>query len=126
MLVGIKEEVVFLDQNEFSFKGVKKGGIFKYFKGFKFDDDDVESNFLVVLNCYEEIRRVLQEFLSGCNEFQFFNRKKGWVCNEFGWNCFESKELNKVEDVFVDVIVVFKEVNDYMNVILINCNLGYG
>nr|VDD60337.1 unnamed protein product [Brassica oleracea] len=125
---GTKEEAVPLDQNESSSsKGVKKGGIFKYLKGSKSDDDDdAESNLLAALNCYEETRRALQELPSGCNEFQSLNRKKGWVCNELGRNRLESKELNKAEDAFADAIVAFKEVNDHTNVILINCNLGHG
>ncbi|KAJ4917780.1 hypothetical protein Rs2_03330 [Raphanus sativus] len=120
------KEAVFLDQqNESSSKGVKKGGIFKYLKGSK-SDDDAESNLLAALNCYEETRKALQELPSGCNEFQSLNRKKGWVCNELGRNRLESKALNKAEDAFADAIVAFKEVHDHTNVILINCNLGHG
>ncbi|KAG2304972.1 hypothetical protein Bca4012_063883 [Brassica carinata] len=122
---GTKEAVSLDQQNESSSKGVKKGGIFKYLKGSK-SDDDAESNLLAALNCYEETRRALQELPSGCKEFQSLNRKKGWVCNELGRNRLESKELNKAEDAFADAIVAFKEVNDHTNVILINCNLGHG
>lgn len=124
--VGTKEAVSLGQQNESSSKGVKKGGIFKYLKGSKSDDDDAESNLLAALNCYEETRRALQELPRGCDEFQSLNRKKGWVCNELGRNRLESKELNRAEDAFADAIVAFKEVNDHTNVILINCNLGHG
>ncbi|KAJ0242227.1 hypothetical protein HA466_0207200 [Hirschfeldia incana] len=121
---GTKEAVP-LDQNKSSSKGVKKGGIFKYLKGSK-SDDDAESNLLAALNCYEETRKALQELPSGCNEFQSLNKKKGWVCNELGRNRLQSKDLNKAEDAFADAIVAFKEVHDHANVILINCNLGHG
>ncbi|KAL1188627.1 hypothetical protein V5N11_009794 [Cardamine amara subsp. amara] len=121
------KEAVPLGQNESNSKETpeaKKGGIFKYLKGYK--DGDAESNLLAALNCYEETRKALQELPSGCNEFQSVIKKKGWVCNELGRNRLGSKELKKAEDAFADAIVAFKEVCDHTNVILINCNLGHG
>lgn len=101
----------------------KSGGIFKYLRGTVAGDVD---NLLNALNCYDEARTAMVGHLTNSEDLQSLIKKKGWVCNELGRKRLERKELDEAEVAFADAINAFKEVADYTNIILINCNLGHG
>ncbi|KAL3503864.1 hypothetical protein ACH5RR_033705 [Cinchona calisaya] len=103
---------------------VRHGGIFKYVKNPVIGDGDY--NLCIALECYEEARRALGVNCSSSGESESIIRKKGWVCNELGRSRLERKDLDGAEIAFVDAVKSFKEVSDYTNIILINCNMGHG
>ncbi|GFP81364.1 calcium-dependent protein kinase 6 [Phtheirospermum japonicum] len=102
----------------------ESGGIFKYLRCSITDDADY--NLSVALSCYEEARTAMGGLPVSSSELQSLLKKKGWVCNELGRNRLETKNLSKAENAFSQAIDAFRQVGDYTNVILINCNLGHG
>ncbi|KAK6116641.1 hypothetical protein DH2020_049640 [Rehmannia glutinosa] len=102
----------------------KSGGIFKYLRGSITGDAD--NNLSVALSCYEEARTAMGGLPASLAELQSLLKKKGWVCNELGRIRLEMKALGKAENAFAKAIDAFRQVEDYTNVILINCNLGHG
>ncbi|XP_075496954.1 uncharacterized protein LOC142533907 isoform X1 [Primulina tabacum] len=113
--------------SETSIKGehaAKRGGIFKYLRGSIFGD--VDSTLSVTLNCYEEAGKAMEGLPASSAELQSVVKKKGWVCNELGRIRLESKDLGKAETAFLKAIDAFRQVEDHINIILINCNLGHG
>ncbi|GER27502.1 erythroid differentiation-related factor 1-like protein [Striga asiatica] len=122
-LTGSKEDAV----PKSSFKeesAAKTGGIFKYLRGFITEDADY--NLSVALTCYETALMAMLGLPASSVEVQSVLKKKGWTCNELGRYRLEMKDLLKAEDAFLKAIDAFKQVGDYTNVILINCNLGHG
>ncbi|XP_050237997.1 uncharacterized protein LOC126687476 [Mercurialis annua] len=103
---------------------VKNGGIFKYLRNLVVGD--AEYYLCTAISCYEEARKALTEIPTDSSELHSVTKKIGWVCNELGRNRLERKELTKAELTFADAILAFREVSDYSNIILINCNLGHG
>ncbi|KDO83903.1 hypothetical protein CISIN_1g000487mg [Citrus sinensis] len=103
---------------------VKNGGIFKYLEDPVVGD--AENNLSSALSCYEEAVKALGGLPTVSAELQSVLKKKGWVCNEMGRIRLERKEMEKGEHAFANAINAFKEVSDYTNIILINCNLGHG
>lgn len=113
--------------SETSVKGdhaAKRGGIFKYLRGSIFGD--VDSTLSVTLNCYEEAGKAMEGLPASSAELQSVVKKKGWVCNELGRIRVERKDLGKAETAFLKAIDAFRQVEDHINIILINCNLGHG
>ncbi|XP_073123743.1 uncharacterized protein [Henckelia pumila] len=113
--------------SETSIKGehaAKRGGIFKYLRGSIFGD--VDSTLSVTLNCYEEAGKAMEGLPASSAELQSVVKKKGWVCNELGRIRIERKDLGKAETAFLKAIDAFRQVEDHINIILINCNLGHG
>ncbi|KZV40899.1 hypothetical protein F511_05144 [Dorcoceras hygrometricum] len=103
---------------------VKCGGIFKYLRGSIFGD--VDSTLSVSLNCYEEAEKAMEGLPASSGELQSVVKKKGWVCNELGRTRLERKDLGKAETAFLKAVDAFRQVEDHINIILINCNLGHG
>ncbi|KAL2538876.1 hypothetical protein Fot_20267 [Forsythia ovata] len=103
---------------------VKNGGIFKYLRGSITGDADYTLS--VALSCYEEARKSMGELPTSSAELQSVVKKKGWVCNELGRYRVERKDLGKAEIAFAEAISSFIVVEDHINIILINCNLGHG
>ena len=65
----------------------------------------------------------MQGHAAGTEEFQSATRKKGWVFNELGWNL-SNKDLKYSKIAFATTIKAFKEVKDFTNIVVINCNFG--
>ncbi|XP_021748120.1 uncharacterized protein LOC110713973 isoform X2 [Chenopodium quinoa] len=102
----------------------RSGGIFKYLQGpGSTDTDSILSSALI---CYESASKSLVELSNVSHELQSVLKKIGWVCNELGRLRLERKNLAKAEVAFAKAIDAFREVSDYTNIILINCNLGHG
>ncbi|CAA0827814.1 Unknown protein [Striga hermonthica] len=102
----------------------RTGGIFKYLRGSI--TKDVDYNLSVAWTCYEAALMAMLGLPASSMEVQSVLKKKGWTCNELGRYRLEMKDLLKAEDAFSKAIDAFKQVGDYTNVILINCNLGHG
>ena len=49
---------------------------------------------------------------------------KGWVFNELGRKL-SNKDLKYSESAFATAIKAFREVKDFTNIVVINCNLGH-
>ncbi|KAL6515654.1 hypothetical protein OROHE_018688 [Orobanche hederae] len=122
-VAGSKEKTPPETSSEGKF-AAKKGGIFKYLRGSITGDADY--NLCAALSCYEEARTAMGGVSSSSVELQSVLKKKGWVCNELGRNRLEMKDLSRAENAFAKAIDAFRQVGDYTNVILINCNLGHG
>lgn len=116
---GTYQETIFKDKIQ-----VRNGGIFKYVRNPVIGDGDY--NLIVAINCYEEARKALGQSPSSSGEFQSVTRKKGWAYNELGRSRLERRDLDEAEVAFADAMNTFKEVSDYTNIVLINCNLGHG
>lgn len=117
--LGTYEETIFKDKTQ-----IRNGGIFKYVRNPVIRDGDY--NLIIAINCYEEARKALGQSPSSSGEFQSVTRKKGWAYNELGRSLLERKDLDEAEIAFADAMNTFKEVSDYINIVLINCNLGHG
>lgn len=103
---------------------VSNGGIFRYVTNPVIGDGDY--NLIGAVDCYEEARKAIEQNSSSTGEFQSVTRKKGWACNELGRSQLKRGDLDGAEVYFADAINTFKEVSDYTNIVLINCNLGHG
>ncbi|CAI9114766.1 OLC1v1015561C1 [Oldenlandia corymbosa var. corymbosa] len=102
----------------------RDGGIFKYIRTSVVEDG--EYNLSVALDCYAKAKKALGGNPSCSGELKSINKKTGWVCNELGRSKLDRGDLDGAEHAFADAIKFFKEVSDYTNIILINCNLGHG
>lgn len=87
---------------------------------------DMETDLLAAADCYDAARDALYGHCAYVQDFQLATRKKGWVCNELGRWRLASKDLKSAETAFATAIEAFREVKDFTNIVLINCNLGHG
>lgn len=104
--------------------GLRNGGIFKFLGNLKYSD--TETNLSDAICCYDAARKAIGAYPKESPELHSIIKKMGWVFNELGRFRLECKNLAKAEFAFADAIKAFKEVSDYTNIILINCNLGHG
>ncbi|PKA58365.1 hypothetical protein AXF42_Ash013871 [Apostasia shenzhenica] len=102
----------------------ENGGLFKFLEGPK--SNDIECNLLTAIYCYDAARKAINGFPFVSAELNSLIRRKGWVYNELGRYRLDKESLASAEAAFSDAIQAFKEVSDYTNIILINCNLGHG
>eukprot|EP01018_Ginkgo_biloba_P018774 Gb_32188 [translate_table: standard] len=98
--------------------------IFRFLQGPK--TGDLEVNFSAAIECYDAARDALLGLPAGSQELQSAFRKKGWACNELGRRQLANRDLESAELAFAMAIQSFREVKDYTNIVLINCNLGHG
>ena len=84
----------------------------------------MEANILDVAECYDVSRDALRGHATGKYVFFSATWKKGRVFNELGWNL-SNKDLKYSKIAFATTIKAFKEVKDFINIIMINFNLGH-
>lgn len=100
----------------------KPKSIFSFLRGPK--RGDLEANLLAAAECYDVARDALWSLAAGSEEFQSATRKKGWVFNELGRKL-SNRDLKSAESAFETAIKAFREVKDFTNIVVINCNLGH-
>lgn len=100
----------------------KPKSIFSFLRGPK--RGDLEANLLAAAECYDVARDALWGLAAGAEEFQSATRKKGWVFNELGRKL-TNRDLKSAESAFETAIKAFREVKDFTNIVVINCNLGH-
>ncbi|KAH9325716.1 hypothetical protein KI387_005894, partial [Taxus chinensis] len=101
----------------------KTRDIFSFLQGPK---GDLEANFSAAAECYDAAMHALSGLPACAQDFQLATRKKGWVCNELGRWRLANRDLKSAETAFATAIKAFREVKDFTNIVLINCNLGHG
>ncbi|GLJ16307.1 hypothetical protein SUGI_0275050 [Cryptomeria japonica] len=101
----------------------KPRDIFSFLKGPK---GDLETNLSAAAECYDAARDALCGHCAYTQDSQLATRKKGWVCNELGRWRLANRDLKSAETAFATAIEAFREVKDFTNIVLINCNLGHG
>lgn len=100
----------------------KPKSIFSFLQGPK--TGDLEANLSAAAECYDVARDALWGLAAGAEEFQSATRKKGWVFNELGRKL-SNRDLKCAESAFATAIKAFREVKDFTNIVVINCNLGH-